>query len=102
MSRSGRMQPSPSRRPDVSPNLIRVWVAKYGSGASDDEFQAADLLQQYEAKIAALERLVGRQALEIEWRSSSSRGLRKTDHRREARVLRGKLGRSLRQRSAGG
>ena len=28
--------------------------------------QAADLLQQYEAKIAAFERMVGRQALEIE------------------------------------
>ena len=29
-------------------------------------YQAADLLQEYEAKIAALERMVGRQALEIE------------------------------------
>ena len=28
--------------------------------------QAADLIQEYEAKIAALERMVGRQALEIE------------------------------------
>ena len=41
--------------------------AKYESGAFDDEFQASDLLQQYEAKIAALERLVGRQALEVEF-----------------------------------
>ena len=56
-----------SRRHDVSRNLIRIWVAKYEAGAFDDEFQAADLLQQYEAKIAALERLVGRQALEIEF-----------------------------------
>ena len=40
---------------------------KYEAGAFYDEFQAADLLQQYEAKIAALERLVGRQALEIEF-----------------------------------
>ena len=54
-----------ARRHDVSRNLIRVWVAKYEAGAFDNEFQAADLLQQYEAKIAALERLVGRQALEI-------------------------------------
>ena len=36
-------------------------------GAFDDDAQAADLLQDYEAKIAALERLVGRQALEIEF-----------------------------------
>ena len=56
-----------ARRHDVSRNLIRVWVAKYEAGAFDDEFHAADLLQQYEAKIAALERLVGRQALEIEF-----------------------------------
>ena len=32
----------------------------------DDDVQAADLLQEYEAKIAGLERLVGRQALELE------------------------------------
>ena len=44
-----------ARRHDVSRNLIRVWIAKYEAGAFDDEFQAADLLQQYEAKIAALE-----------------------------------------------
>ena len=56
-----------ARRHDVSRNLIRVWIAKYEAGAFDDEFQAADPLQQYEAKIAALERLVGRQALEIEF-----------------------------------
>ena len=56
-----------ARRHDVSRNLLRVWIAKYEAGAFDDEFQAADLLQQYEAKIAALERLVGRQALEIEF-----------------------------------
>ena len=56
-----------SRRHDVSRNLIRIWVAKYEAGTFNDEFQAADLLQQYEAKIAALERLVGRQALEIEF-----------------------------------
>jgi hypothetical protein len=33
----------------------------------DEDAQAADLLQEYEAKIAALERIVGRQALEIEF-----------------------------------
>jgi hypothetical protein len=32
-----------------------------------DKAQAADLLQEYEAKIVALERMVGRQALEIEF-----------------------------------
>ena len=36
------------------------------SSALDDDVQPADLIQEYEAKIAALERMVGRQALEIE------------------------------------
>ena len=56
-----------SRRHDVSRNLIRVWVAKLEAGTYDEDAKAADLLQEYEAKIAALERLVGRQALEIEF-----------------------------------
>jgi transposase len=56
-----------SQRHDISRQLIRIWVAKYEAGALDDDVQAADLLQEYEAKIAALERMVGRQALEIEF-----------------------------------
>jgi transposase len=55
-----------SRRHDISRQLIRIWVGKFEAGALDDDVQAADLLQEYEAKIAALERMVGRQALEIE------------------------------------
>ena len=47
--------------------LIRVWVRKYEEGAFDDDAQAADLIQEYEARIAALERLVGKQALELEF-----------------------------------
>ena len=55
-----------SRRHDISRQLIRIWVGKYEAGALDGDVQAANLLQEYEAKIAALERMVGRQALEIE------------------------------------
>jgi transposase len=40
---------------------------KFEAGAFDEDTEAADLLQEYEAKIAALERMVGRQALEIEF-----------------------------------
>src|SRR3984893_18780633 len=54
------------KRHDISRQLIRIWVGKFEAGALDDDVQAADLLQEYEAKIAALERMVGRQALEIE------------------------------------
>jgi transposase len=55
-----------SKRHDISRQLIRIWVGKFEAGAFDDDVQAADLLQEYEAKIAALERMVGRQVLEIE------------------------------------
>jgi transposase len=56
-----------AKRHDLSRNLIRVWVRKYEEGALDDDAQAAGLLQEYEARIAALERLVGKQALELEF-----------------------------------
>ena len=55
-----------SKRHDISRQLIRIWVDKLEAGAFDEDVQAADLIQEYEAKIAALERMVGRQALEIE------------------------------------
>jgi transposase-like protein len=56
-----------AKRHDISRNLIRVWVEKYEAGALDEDAGAADLVQEYEARIAALERLVGRQALELEF-----------------------------------
>ena len=54
-----------SERHDISRRLIRIWVGKFEAGALDEDVQAADLIQEYETKIAALERMVGRQALEI-------------------------------------
>jgi transposase-like protein len=56
-----------AKRHDVSRNLIRIWVDKYEVGAFDDDARAADVIQAYEARIAALERLVGKQALELEF-----------------------------------
>jgi transposase len=50
-----------AKRHDISRNLIRIWVEKYEAGTFDDDAQAADLMQAYEARIAALERLVGKQ-----------------------------------------
>ena len=61
-----------AKRHDLSRNLIRIWVRKYEAGALDEDTAAAALLQEYEARIAALERLVGKQALELEL---SQRGL---------------------------
>src|SRR5918995_523814 len=40
------------KRHDLSRNLIRIWVAKYEAGAFDADAESADLLQEYEAKIA--------------------------------------------------
>ena len=62
-----------AKRHDICRNLIRVWVAKYEAGAFDDDAKAADLLQAYEARIAALERLVGKQALELEFLKGAAR-----------------------------
>ena len=54
-----------SMQHDISRQLIRIWVGKLEVGALYDGVQATDLMQKYEAKIAALERLAGGQALEI-------------------------------------
>ena len=48
-------------------NLTRIWLQKHEAGDFDEDAAAADLIQQYEARIAALERLVGKQALELEF-----------------------------------
>jgi transposase len=70
-----------AKRHDLSRNLIRVWVERYQAGAFDEDAAAADLVQQYEARIAALERLVGKQALELEFLKGA---LRDAPRRRSA------------------
>ena len=67
-----------AKRHDLCRNLIRVWVAKYEAGAFDDDAGAADLIQAYEARIAALERLVGKQALELEFLKGASASAART------------------------
>ena len=49
-----------AKRHDLSRNLIRIWVQKYEAGGLDEDAAAADMIQEYEARIAALERLDGR------------------------------------------
>jgi transposase len=49
--RPGRACTRFSKRHDISRQLIRVWVENYEAGALDEDAQAADLLQEYEAKI---------------------------------------------------
>ena len=52
---------------DICRHLIHTWIVKYEKGEFDSEAVEAELIPEYEARIAALERLVGRQALEIEF-----------------------------------
>ena len=75
-----------AKRHDLSRDLIRIWVDKDEAGALDDEAEAADLLQAYEAKVAALERLVGRQALEIEFLKGALHGTPRPRRPRSAAV----------------
>jgi hypothetical protein len=46
---------------------MRRGVERYEAGAFDEDANAPDLLQAYEARIAALERPVGEGALELEF-----------------------------------
>jgi hypothetical protein len=57
-------------------------VKKHQAGDFDDEVETGNLLQRYEARIAALERLVGKQALELEF----LKGAQKVHPGREAGV----------------
>ena len=41
-----------AKRHDLSRSLIRIWVSKLEAGAFDEDAQAADMLETYEAKIA--------------------------------------------------
>jgi transposase len=43
------------------------WIQKYEARGLDEDAAAADVMREYEARISALERLVGEQALEQEF-----------------------------------
>jgi transposase len=58
---------------DVCRTLIPIWVDKYERGEFDDDAIEEELLPEYEARITALERLVGRQALELEFLKEARR-----------------------------
>ncbi len=56
-----------ARTHDVRRNLTRVRLEKHETGQFDEEVDAANLLHGHQARIAALERLVGKQARELEF-----------------------------------
>jgi len=70
------------KRHGISRNLIRIWITTAEAGAPDDEAEAADLLSEFAATIAALGPLVGRQALELK----HPKKLSSTDDRAETRL----------------
>ena len=47
--------------------LIRLWARKAEAGGLDDDAVTAGMMEEYEARIEALERLAGKQALELEF-----------------------------------
>jgi transposase-like protein len=65
-----------ARTHDVCRNLIRVRLETYEAGAFNEEVDAANMLHAYEARIAALERLVGKPAREIEFRKGAANSRR--------------------------
>ena len=67
-----------AKRHGISRNLIRLWVERYEAGAFDEHEAAANILQHYEARIAALERLVGKLSLENEFLKGASYAARRT------------------------
>jgi transposase len=56
-----------SRRYDIGRALIRVWAQKAEAGAFSEEVVTAQTIKHYERRIEALERLAGRQALDLEF-----------------------------------
>src|SRR5262249_2619140 len=65
-----------ARRHAIGRNLIRMRVARLEAGGLARARGAADVLAEYEARIAALERLVGKLALENEFLKGVSRHVR--------------------------
>jgi transposase len=65
-----------AKRHGISRNLVRIWAAKAEAGEFDDDLATASILQEYEARIGALERLVGKLALENEFLKGASRHAR--------------------------
>lgn len=55
-----------SKKFDICRHLICSCIEKYKLGDFDDDHVRTNLVPEYEARIVALERLVGKQALEIE------------------------------------
>lgn len=54
-----------SKEHDICLQPIRVWIEKHDAGEFDEAIEAANTLHEARATIAAIERMVGRQTLEV-------------------------------------
>jgi transposase-like protein len=66
-----------AREHDVSRDLVRLWVRKFETGEFDEERAAVDMLSQFKARIAELERKVDRLTMENDLLKKTSRTLRR-------------------------
>ena len=64
---SGETYYALARRHNLDRNLIRTWVRRLEAGELEDGGPLDSKANDQDARIAALERLAGRQALEIEF-----------------------------------
>jgi len=54
------------RKYHLSANLIQLWLSQYDNGELNQERAAPSMIEEYEAKIAALERKVGQLTMEVD------------------------------------
>ena len=65
-----------AKQHEICRHLLRVWVEKYERGEYDEEMEASGMIPSYEARIAALKRMVGRLAFENEFLKKASQASR--------------------------
>lgn len=56
-----------AKQHDIDTKLIRVWIGKHESGEFDAEVEAIQTAQEYQAKVAQLERKVGQLTMELDF-----------------------------------
>jgi transposase-like protein len=72
--RSGAIGRSEARRKyNLSSNLMQIWLTQYDRGELKVEEVEASMINEYEAKIAALERKVGQLTMELDFLKKTPR-----------------------------
>jgi transposase-like protein len=69
---------------DISHALLMIWVEKYRAGDLTEEIEDAETIRECEAKVAALERKVGRLVMELDLLKKEPRRRRPTRRSRSS------------------